>query len=124
MSKSLPPEPDQVSPISPPLIGIRSLDKKTGPCSGLGGQGGAFLDSSGECVPCGVGMCCLGMGEVDLMPGYYSPSDRPGFVFHCYGDERRCPGGLPGTCGDHRQNGSITCYECDEGYALGGRTLD
>ena len=75
---------------------------------------GAWLDASGQCQECGVGITCKGMGEVEVLPGYFSSADSAGIVWRCYGrDWARCPGGLPGTCAQQRLNTSIACEECE-----------
>ena len=75
---------------------------------------GAWLDAFGQCQECGVGIACKGMGEVDVLPGYFARADSPGFVWRCHGaDWARCPGGRPGTCAQHRLNTSTACEECE-----------
>ena len=75
---------------------------------------GAWLDALGQCQECGAGIICKGMGEVEVLPGYFARADSSGFVWRCHGaDWARCPGGRPGTCAHQRQNTSITCEECE-----------
>ena len=75
---------------------------------------GAWLDALGQCQECGAGIICKGMGEVEVLPGYFARADSSGFVWRCHGaDWARCPGGRPGTCARQRLNTSITCEECE-----------
>ena len=75
---------------------------------------GAWLDAFGQCQECGVGIACKGMGEVEVLPGYFARADSAGFVWRCHGaDWARCPGGRPGTCAHHRLNTSTACEECE-----------
>ena len=75
---------------------------------------GAWLDALGQCQECGAGIICKGMGEVEVLPGYFARADSSGFVWRCHGvDWARCPGGRPGTCAHQRLNTSITCEECE-----------
>ena len=74
---------------------------------------GAWVDAQGQCQECGVGISCRGMGEVEVLPGYFTRADNAGFVWRCHGaDWARCPGGLPGTCAHGRLNTSTACEEC------------
>ena len=74
---------------------------------------GAWIDALGHCQECGVGLSCRGMGELEVLPGYFTSADNAGFVWRCHGpDWARCPGGLPGTCAQGRRN-STTCEECE-----------
>ncbi|CAK0816912.1 unnamed protein product [Prorocentrum cordatum] len=60
---------------------------------------------------------------LSVKPGYYVPasamnSDDPAaFVWKCFGNHRRCPGGPPGACSSNRANSSLACTECVDGYA-------
>ena len=75
---------------------------------------GAWVDALGQCQECGVGLSCKGMGEVEVLPGYFASAGSAGFVWQCHGaDWRRCPGGRPGTCAPQRLNTSIACEECE-----------
>jgi len=66
-------------------------------------------DMDGECVPCLEGMQCPGLSTVYIEPGYYA--DVSLSIFTCYGDERRCVGGIPGdTCARGRRG--ISCAQC------------
>ena len=74
---------------------------------------GAWVDAQGQCQECGVGISCRGMGEVEVLPGYFTRAGNAGFVWRCHGaDWARCPGGLPGTCAHGRLNTSTACEEC------------
>ena len=60
------------------------------------------------------GGVCKGMGEVEVLPGFFAGTHSPGFVWRCFGaDWARCPGGRPGTCAQRRLNTSIACEECE-----------
>ena len=75
---------------------------------------GAWMDVFGQCQECGVGITCKGMGEVEVLPGYFARADSAGFVWRCHGgDWARCPGGRPGTCAHQRLNTSTACEECE-----------
>ena len=75
---------------------------------------GAWVDALGQCRECGEGITCKGMGEVEVLPGYFASADNPGFVWRCHGaDWARCPGGRPGTCAQQRLNTSVACEECE-----------
>ena len=75
---------------------------------------GAWVDAFGHCWACGAGILCKGMGEVEVLPGYYAGADSAGFVWRCHGAGwARCPGGRPGTCAQHRLNTSTACEECE-----------
>lgn len=82
---------------------------------------GARFDKAGRCMPCQdeEGILCPGMGDVLLLPGYYSPQNLS--VYRCT-DDLRCPGGPPGgTCAPGRV--SRACSRCDVGLrpsATGG----
>ena len=66
-----------------------------------------------------MGLSCKGMGEVEVLPGYFASAGSAGFVWQCHGaDWRRCPGGQPGTCAPQRLNTSTACEEC-EPYTCG-----
>ncbi|CAE8690050.1 unnamed protein product [Polarella glacialis] len=80
---------------------------------------GTRMDASGECLPCGDGLKCDGSGKVMVLKGFYSAADSPGSVFKCFGDERRCPGGPPGTCAPGRDNETIACISCSSGLSPG-----
>ena len=41
---------------------------------------GAWLDALGQCQECGAGIICKGMGEVEVLPGYFARTDSSGFV--------------------------------------------
>jgi len=71
-----------------------------------------------ECVVCGEGLECGGMGDVSVLPGYYS--DISVSIFRCTGNdaEERCAGGLPGaTCSSGREG--RTCSQCQSGMSPG-----
>ena len=75
---------------------------------------GAWFDALGQCHECGEGLTCKGMGEVEILPGYFASADSAGFVWRCHGaDWARCPGGRPGTCAPQRLNTSTACEECE-----------
>ena len=75
---------------------------------------GAWVDANGQCQECGEGLLCLGMGELEVLPGYFASADSAGFVWRCHGaDWARCPGGAPGSCAQHRLNSSTACEECE-----------
>ena len=75
---------------------------------------GARVDAKGQCQECGEGLLCLGMGELEVLPGYFASVDSAGFVWRCHGaDWARCPGGAPGSCAQHRLNSSTACEECE-----------
>ena len=75
---------------------------------------GAWRDTLGHCWVCGEGVVCKGMGEVEVLPGFFTGTHSPGFVWRCHGADRaRCPGGRPGTCAQRRLNTSIACEECE-----------
>lgn len=76
---------------------------------------GSWMSPSSECSVCGEGMICTGMGTVYLEAGYFAPVDDASNVWTCHGVEGRCPGGVPGTCAEHRLNTSIACGECIPG---------
>ena len=60
--------------------------------SDCGCAAGAWVDALGQCQECGEGISCNGMGEVEVLPGYFASVDRPGFVWRCHGaDWTRCP---------------------------------
>ncbi len=73
----------------------------------------------GDCVPCGVGLTCAGMGQVHVLPGYHALPDRPGEVWECFGEDGqlRCPGGPLSTCAPGRVNSSVACSLCEPGLA-------
>ena len=75
---------------------------------------GAWVDALGQCQECGDGIVCKGMGDVEVLPGYFAGTDSAGFVWRCHGaDWARCPGGLPGVCARGRLNTSIACEQCE-----------
>ena len=68
---------------------------------------GAWADAQGQRQECGEGISCRGMGEVEVLLGYFASVDNAGFVWRCHGaDWARCPGGLPGVCALGRLNTS------------------
>ena len=82
--------------------------------SDCGCAAGAWVDALGRCQACGSGIVCKGMGEVEVLPGYFARADSAGFVWRCHGaDWARCPGGRPGTCAQQRLNTSTACEECE-----------
>mmetsp|Transcript_80860 Transcript_80860/g.237659 ORF Transcript_80860/g.237659 Transcript_80860/m.237659 type:complete len:1458 (-) Transcript_80860:181-4554(-) len=73
-------------------------------------------DSSGECIPCEEGLSCVGMGDVIVLPGYFSEVGIS--VYRCHGESSRCAGGSPGaTCNEGREG--ITCAVCESGKMPG-----
>ena len=77
---------------------------------------GSWLSLSGQCAECGEGMICKGMGTVEIQSGYFAPYDDAGWVWRCYGDSLRCPGGVPGSCAARRDNTSIACGNCEPNF--------
>ena len=75
---------------------------------------GRFLNQ-GRCETCQEGARCLGHTGLTLNPGYFAFPENPGHVYRCFGNGRRCPGGLPGSCAPGRRNSSLTCAECFPG---------
>eukprot|EP00971_Amphidinium_carterae_P034302 675308-Amphidinium_carterae.1 len=70
-------------------------------------------ESNGECVACGDGMVCKGMGDVIIEYGYFS-ADAGLSIFRCHTDSSHCTGGLPGeTCAPGRTG--VACAECEPG---------
>ena len=60
------------------------------------------------------GIICKGMGVMEVLPGFFASPFRGDFVWQCHGEDwKRCPGGDPGTCAEHRINTSIACDECE-----------
>jgi len=92
---------------------------------------GEYEPASGfACKPCGEGLDCeIGSKEANipspgstvstgalypkLQPKYYSEVSKPLDVYECI-SKSSCPGGLPNTCGDHRDG--LVCGSCKEGY--------
>ncbi len=104
-----------------------------GPLRSTYGDGaGAHNATAGSCTACPQGMSCDFGSKVDnielhsgdgslpcplVKPGFYTEASDPLSVYLCFGsDVRRCPGGLPGTCGGGLQG--LVCQECPEGEAL------
>jgi len=77
--------------------------------------------TNGECTLCTEGMICSkGMGIVTIEEGFYAeaPAGDELSIFHCYGDWRRCTGGVAGeTCAPGRVG--IACAECEAGSRAG-----
>eukprot|EP00931_Biecheleriopsis_adriatica_P013512 TRINITY_DN11493_c0_g1_i1.p1 TRINITY_DN11493_c0_g1~~TRINITY_DN11493_c0_g1_i1.p1 ORF type:complete len:1561 (-),score=304.57 TRINITY_DN11493_c0_g1_i1:276-4292(-) len=66
-----------------------------------------------QCVNCSAGMSCPGMGEVEIMSGFYADTDF--LIFSC-SRSTYCKGGEAGdTCARGRTG--IACAECLPGYA-------
>merc|ERR1719237_409775 len=81
-------------------------------------KGSRINNATGECLGCGEGLDCPGMGEVYILFGYNSKSDLS--VYKCHGDMRPCVGGLAGaTCATGRNQDSISCAECQDKYTPG-----
>ena len=86
----------------------------SGDVSQCGCRAGAWVDDQGHCHECGQGIICHGMGVMEVLPGYFASPFRGDFVWQCHGEDwKRCPGGDPGTCAEHRINTSIACDECE-----------
>ena len=86
----------------------------SGDVSQCGCRAGAWVDDQGHCHECGQGIICKGMGVMEVLPGYFASPSRGDFVWQCHGEDwKRCPGGDPGTCAEHRINTSIACDECE-----------
>lgn len=83
-----------------------------------GCQAGSYM-LRGDCAPCGTGMLCPGMGEVQLEVGFAALAENPGEVFQCFGNKLRCPGGPPGTCAANRDPTSLACTSCLPGMHAG-----
>ncbi|CAL1136495.1 unnamed protein product [Cladocopium goreaui] len=77
-------------------------------------EAGSFLFQS-SCMTCMEGSSCPGSNSLELLPGYFSTAEEPGEVFQCFGNSKRCPGGLPGTCAFQRDPTSVTCSKCIDG---------
>ena len=81
-------------------------------------SGSCYVDSSStECVLCGLGLICPGIGEVTVDVVFYAGSsqDVGGSLFRCYGvSQMRCPGGRPGSCADGRYG--VGCAACFPGW--------
>ena len=74
--------------------------------------------SPNECLECGEGMICRGMGTLEIEKGYFSEVELS--VYRCHGDTDRCIGGLPGyTCAPGRKG--KTCAECEDGKTPGDK---
>ena len=75
---------------------------------------GFWQTTDGECMQCGEGIVCDGVGVVAVKCGYFASGDNVGSVWRCHGkDEARCPGCVPGSCAKNRKNTSIACGECE-----------
>ena len=86
----------------------------SGDVSQCGCRAGAWADDEGHCHECGQGIICKAMGVMDVLPGFFASPFRGDFVWQCHGEDwKRCPGGHPGTCAEHRINTSIACDECE-----------
>ena len=87
--------------------------------SSCGCEPGAWLNPTGDCMKCGEGMTCNGMGVVEVQAGFFAPLDNAGFIWRCHGDDSgRCPGGRPGTCARNRLNTSVACGTCTTGTRM------
>jgi basic membrane lipoprotein Med (substrate-binding protein (PBP1-ABC) superfamily) len=82
---------------------------------------GTYEDpTTNSCADCPPGMSCAGFGRLPRVePGHWSSPQHPYYVFECYGDEDRCPGGEYGHCAPNRDNTSISCALCMKGYTPG-----
>ena len=77
-------------------------------------RSGWFLHN-GECRQCSAGTICAGSGQLELLPGYFSNAEDPGYVFKC-DNVGICPGGMPGSCADGRDASSVACSACLPGF--------
>eukprot|EP00931_Biecheleriopsis_adriatica_P108855 TRINITY_DN8312_c0_g1_i4.p1 TRINITY_DN8312_c0_g1~~TRINITY_DN8312_c0_g1_i4.p1 ORF type:complete len:1606 (-),score=256.91 TRINITY_DN8312_c0_g1_i4:24-4841(-) len=77
-----------------------------------------WLDGN-VCRTCKEGMHCKGMGKFEISQHYFSPADQAGSVYQCYHSSSACPGGEPGVCAAGRDNRSIACSSCLQGYYQG-----
>jgi len=75
---------------------------------------GTWLDN-GRCEECIEGSECPGSNQILLLPGFFSTPEAPGMVFRCFGDAKRCPGGVPGSCAVGRDTSSVACSACQTG---------
>lgn len=88
------------------------------PCRPLCSAGTYMKVTNSGCLPCPDGMQCLyGIGPPLLSPGFWNHADddilRKYSVYRCR-DSHQCPGGVSGTCAEHR--GGIGCSNCLKGW--------
>jgi len=91
-----------------PAAGAQTLDE-------CGCDAGAWMSLDSQCYECGEGVLCKGLGQVIVLEGYFAPYHDAGDVWECHRNEKRCPGGSPGTCARNRVNTSLACGECKLG---------